>query len=591
MKMVVTKAPPKDAKLKVGQTIEAKDYAEIDGLNVEGYEVISASEHAALQREESVKAEARETIKASAERSVKDAVLRAKAREAIPAKDTELETGYIEDVKACDYKANAVSLVVKAIDALAGKKVEDYKRVTTSSEGDDETVTAGEEGLRETIKSYFQSEQPFRKELKNGGMMRAANGDAVKMKDVIRASGDRSRFGAKLRDFVIAGAEITSQMVSDVVKAGDYVDPASANPLGILNTGLILQTNFGYLSNQLVILNDITTDVSNVPVLFNQQAHSRYMTIPKVMLKSTSNAWPNTGAPTGTVVNVNVLMDKHAGVPLSVSNNILSTTPRQLLNEQRTPQLYSLGEYITHRLAYTAFNGSTRIANDGTSTSTITFNPAYNPSGSIHYFNVSGATLATFVADLPEAMDESKFPGGDEEPGDSDLQRWCWVHGRVYATAAADTNFILNQSIQGIRGQTGDNVMATGRFTRIGNMKFRKSQLATDQCTASGSGADSTTNGITVSAGTFSSATYVGLCGTRSALMFVSRTPLDYTQVLDNVPSTAAIELATEPKTGLTFMVVKFLDHAYETANMRVQLMFGTAIGDERQGMLLKNGA
>jgi hypothetical protein len=47
------------------------------------------------------------------------------------------------------------------------------------------------------------------------------------------------------------------------------------------------------------------------------------------------------------------------------------------------------------------------------------------------------------------------------------------------------------------------------------------------------------------------------------------------------------VELVTEPETGLTFMVVKFLDHAYETANMRVQLMFGVGIGDERQGMLL----
>ena len=82
-------------------------------------------------------------------------------------------------------------------------------------------------------------------------------------------------------------------------------------------------------------------------------------------------------------------------------------------------------------------------------------------------------------------------------------------------------------------------------------------------------------------------ATYCGLCGTRSALMFVSRTPLDYTKVLPDIPSTAAVELATEPRTGLPFLIVKFLDHAYETANMRVQTMFGTAIGDERQGMLL----
>ena len=44
-----------------------------------------------------------------------------------------------------------------------------------------------------------------------------------------------------------------------------------------------------------------------------------------------------------------------------------------------------------------------------------------------------------------------------------------------------------------------------------------------------------------------------------------------------------AVEVATSPKLGIKFCIVKFLDHAYETANMRASLMFGTAIGDERQ--------
>jgi hypothetical protein len=38
-------------------------------------------------------------------------------------------------------------------------------------------------------------------------------------------------------------------------------------------------------------------------------------------------------------------------------------------------------------------------------------------------------------------------------------------------------------------------------------------------------------------------------------------------------------------------MVVKYLDHAYEIANMRAQLMWGCAIGDERQLMLLRQQA
>ena len=108
-----------------------------------------------------------------------------------------------------------------------------------------------------------------------------------------------------------------------------------------------------------------------------------------------------------------------------------------------------------------------------------------------------------------------------------------------------------------------------------------------DAISVTGSGADATTNGISVNAPDFNASTYVGFAGTRSSLLFVSRVPEDYTQVLPNIPSTAAVETVTSPQLGITFLLVKYLDHAYEIANARIQLMFGFAIGDERQGVLL----
>jgi hypothetical protein len=479
---------------------------------------------------------------------------------------------------------------IQGLPVKVDAKSELLDRVTTSADPESlraSGVEAGEQGLRETIKAYYAADKPWQDQRRNGGLVRHANNDPHKLHEIQQLSMIRSRAAQRVADLIVKGADMSQDQVANLVKAGDYVDPASNNPLGVLNTGLLLQWNLGFLANQLALLGDITTDISGQPVLFNQMVRTRYITIPKVMLKSTTNAWPNTGAPTGTDVDVNVTMDVHAGVPISINNNILSATPRQLFNEQRQPQLYSLGEYIIYKLIYNAFNGNTRYANDGSSTSTIVFDPGYTNAGGTDTFNVAGATLATFTADLPEAMDESTFPGGDEDPGDPNLQRFAWVHGRVYAGIAADTNYLLNQSIWGAVAKTGENTVETGRYNRVGNIRIRKSQLVTDQCTATGSGADSTTNGIVVSAGTYTSATKVGIAATRSALIFVSRVPLDYTKVLPDVPSTAAIELVSEPRTGLTLMVVKFLDHAYETANLRAQLMFGTAIGDERQGMYL----
>ena len=584
MKVVMTKVPPNLKQVSAGQQVDLPG-AELDVLFEAGCEFVDAAVHAAQQKEADANKRTADALKASAERTVKDAVGRAKKRGALKAKDEDAEKDALNKIISLEYKPEAVSLVTASIDELEGEENTVLNnRVTSSSADHAGRIDMGDEGFRETVKAYFHASEPFQKELKNGGIVRASHNNVHKLQDAIKASKHRAIIAKKLNDFVtIKGCDISEQGVLDVVKAGDYADPASNNPLGILNTGLLLQWNLGFLKYQLAMLDDITVDVSGPPVLFNQVVRTRYITIPKVMLKSTSNAWPNAGAPTGTDVDVNVTMNVHAGVPISIMNNILAATPRQLFNEQRAPQLYGLGQYIIAHLIQTMFNGSTRIANDGTTTSTIKYSVL-----APDVFSVAGATLATFVADLPEFLDEHQTPGGDEDPTDPNVIRYAWVHGRVYATAAADTNFILNQSIQGIRGQTSDNVLATGRFTRIGNLKFRKSQLVTDQVTITGSGADATTNGITVSPGTFLSSTYVGIAGTRESALFVSRVPLDYTKVLPDIPSTAAIEMVTEPDTGLTFLVVKFLDHAYETANMRVQLMFGDAIGDERRGFYLQ---
>jgi len=581
MKIVIGDKVPEGLQLAPGSRHDMTP-AEIEALDTKGCPWITAAEHDANLEAAKIKARAQEQLKNSAEALVKASVVRAKDRKAIAPKDEEVLTAALANVAALDYKPEAVALVTSKIDAMeAPKLATKVERITTSHDGTT-YVDVGEEGFRETVKAYWSVSEPFHKTLKQGGIVRAANNNEAAIKDAVRVSQERARLSEKITAMIVGGANASDSVMRDIVKAGDYADQASNNPLGVLNTGLLVQQNLGFLSYQLAMLDDITTDISGQPVLFNQMVRSRYLTIPKVMLKTTTNAWPAAGAPTGTVVDVNVTMDTHAGVPISINNNVLGSTLRQLHNEQRAPQLYALGQYIIYKLLSNIWTGNTRYANDASTTSTITF------SGNGNYsVAAGGGNLATFTADLPEALDELRFPGGDEEIGDDNLARFVWVHGRIYAIAAADTNFLLNSSIQGIRGQTSDNPLKTGRYSRIGNLKFRKSQLVTDNVTASGTGADSTTNGITVSAGSYAAATKVGFAGTRSSLLFVSRVPTDYTQVLPDVPSTAAIEMATEPKTGLTFMIVKFLDHAYETANLRVQLMFGTAIGDERQGLYI----
>lgn len=582
MKIVIGQTVPQGVELAPGSRHDM-DVTEIQALDVKGVPYMLASEYDANERIKAAEQKSKDQVKASSIALITAAVVRAKDRKAILPKDESVLAESLANAEALDYSVKATELIVSKVDAMQASVVptKNGERITTSHDGTT-FIEIGDEGFKETVKAYFKVSEPFLKEHKNGGAVRACGrGESAipALNALVKASQERAIVAQRMTDFIVKGANISENELRNIVKAGDYPDPASNNPLGVLNTGMLVQMNLGMLSYQLAILDDITTDVAGAPVLFNQMVRTRYLQIPKVMLKTNTNAWPVAGAPTGTTVDVNVTMDTHAGVPLSIGNGVLSSTPRQLFNEQRQPQLYALGQYVLYKLIYNIFNGNTRYANDASTTSTITFaNTPYSVAS-------GGSNLATFTADLPEYLDELRMPGGDEAPGDDNLARFVWVHGRIYAIAAADTNFVLNSSIQGIRGQTPNNPLLTGRYERIGNLKFRKSQLMTNNVSATGSGADSTTNGIEVAAGDYAAAASVGFAGTRSSLLFVSRVPNDYTQVLPDVPSTAAIEMVTEPKTGLTFTIVKFLDHAYETANCRVQLMFGTAIGDERQGV------
>lgn len=465
------------------------------------------------------------------------------------------------------------SLPVKAKDLTV--------RATEGGEGQGREVELGKLSIRDNIKAYCKLSDTFKFDAETGGAVRASNGNAKAMEDLAQKSKDRSLIIRDINEAIQAGGDFR---MADVVRAADYADPASNNPLGVLNTGLQLSWNLGYLANQLAVINDITTDISNQPALFNQVIRSRYITVPGVQLKTNAVAWRGT---TGNTTDVNVTINNYAGIPITIGNNVLGSTIRNLHLEQKTPQMYGLGEYIIYKLIDAAINGTTRIANDGVTTATQKLTGKGDGKTAGTKFAPAGGdyTLSSFTAGLPLSMDLSKFPGGDEGPG-TPLQRFVWCHSSIYANIASDANLLLTQTIQSAVAKAGrEDIVSTGLIPQLGNMKIRKSQLMTDTNTLANDGGSPAI--YTVTPGDYTAATVRGIAGTRSSLMFASRVPTDYTKVMPEIPSTAAIEMVTEPNTGLTFMVVKHLDHGAETSNLRVALMFGIGIGDERQGFLL----
>jgi hypothetical protein len=568
MKIVMQKIPA-ESKLKAGSAYEFTG-AELDVLAESGHEFITAAEHAAQQQ-----------LLASREAAVDNAIKTSKAF--APKEDTATVKA-----TAMDLEASKPGLGISYINNLPAKVQASNlgQRTTSSVEGISARLEVGEVGLRETVRGFLQATEPEFKLRKLGGMIRAVNNDEKGIKDATTMAHAKSEMLSDIITAVEKGGNFA--LTEDFVKAAydGYADPAGA--LGVLNTALTLQWSFGHLENQLLAIGDITTDTTGTPVLFKQWARSRYQQVPGVMLKTLTNSWGTNASP-GTDVDVMVQMSNYAGVGIGINNFVLGTTARALLAEQKNPMLYGLAEYIFYTLINTAINGSTRFANDGVATSTITAASAFvDPTFGKGYFNVAGATLSTFVSVLRAAMNLSKFPGGDEAPGATDLQRFVWAHTNLEATIAASDAFQLNQSIQGIAQNKGENLIQTGMFTRIGNNKFRASQLIADNNSTSGSGADSGTNALTVVPGNPAAANVVGIGGTRNGLMFVSRPPLDYTKVDPSIPTLAAIEMFTTPKLKIPFMIVKFLDNFYETVYMRAACQWGTGLGDERQLMLLR---
>ena len=465
------------------------------------------------------------------------------------------------------------SLPVKAKDLTV--------RATSGGEPNKTEYDLGKLSIRENIKAYCKVSEAFKWDSETGGAVRASQGNQRGIEDLAAKSKERSLIMRDINEAVQAGGDFR---MNDVVKAADYADPAGSNPLGILNTGLQLSWNLGFLVNQLAIINDITTDISNQPALFGQVIRSRYISVPGVQAKTNAAAW--SGA-TGNTTDVNVTISNHHGVPITIGNNVSGATIRNLHLEQKTPQMYSLGERIIYQIIYAMINGTTRIANDGTSTSTKTLQgKGDGKTAGTKFAPVGGNyTLSAFTGGLPLNMDLSKFPGGDEGPG-TPLQRFAWVHSSIYANIASDANLLLTQTIQSAIAKNGaQDIVATGLIPQLGNMKIRKSQLMTDTNTLTTDPGNSASQVVTP--GDYTVATVRGIAGTRSSLMFASRVPTDYTKIMPEIPSTAAIELVTEPNTGLTFMVVKYLDHSLETSNLRVSLMYGIGLGDERQAFLM----
>ncbi len=111
--------------------------------------------------------------------------------------------------------------------------------------------------------------------------------------------------------------------------------------IGTLNAALVTLRVMSFLRKQVPALNSISSDFSGEVADFNQQVVSRVITVPTVADYSKVDGYV-AGAP--AAVDVPVTINKHRHVTLEFDVNDLSSTKRNLIDEQAQVAAYALGK-------------------------------------------------------------------------------------------------------------------------------------------------------------------------------------------------------------------------------------------------------
>jgi hypothetical protein len=561
---------------KPGDEIEVEP-AEFGVLYRDGI-AVTASEAATRKATADQAKAVRATNKERYQREVKASVAAAKKRGAIPAADEQVEATALARIDKLDtadasHQETVFDVVKASIDGLKSDEQLGHEasyRTPTANRGADgfrvNEIQFQGVSLAEATKEYVRCTAPMDQLIKTG-----------KSKEAIELSRERA---VVVRDHLMkplrAGDDF---LLRDAVKAADYTDPNSQ--VGTLATGLILMRNLGYLVNKLPWLKHFTTDLRNEPAKFGQPLLTRYITPPDVLtfipgIGFTSDAATIAAAGAGTVqtgiatqtsgtltksapssTDVAVTIDQFKGTEIEFPITTLGSTVRNLFAEQRGAQIYSLAENINVSVLAKIF--------------------AATWSGTVTKLSLGATFGLPSMVKLKNRMTLSKIP---------DIGRYALLHSTYHDNLLVDGNLLTAKAILALTNKDAS-AFEQGEVPELFGVKPLESQLATYKdgtytaptITAANGDVDFATPGVN----------QVGFAGNMSSMVFAARVPQDFTQAAKDlgIPSTNAIEIITEPDSGLTLMVFKYVDNGKMSISHRVCLMWGSAQGDPRIGIVL----
>jgi hypothetical protein len=573
VKVVITKVP-QDSKIKAGAALDLSG-AELDVLAEAGHEYITATEHAAIQREESVKASQRQAYKGLVVQAVNKAV----EREAILPKgdgDNTVEKVTATAVKQLEQGADP-EFVLAFIDGLPGKATVQANQRTTRFQQEMNgvpftTLEVVGTDIKDASAGYIKAME-HQDQLCRSNQWEEAAKQSKEAALILR------QHHMKANDLLMTDAvKGASRFDPNTVKAATFSDPN--NQVGALAGDIILMRNLGFLKYKLPWLGKLTTDFSGEPQKFGQSILTRYITPPGVLtwvpgVGFTSDPTaiaaagvgttqsPGTTQASGTVTKSvpnttdrSVKLDMFKATEIEFPVSMLGGTVRNLFAEQYSAQLYSLAQEINTNVLGGIFSS----AWTGIKTSYVKALAEWNLSGMIGVKN---------------AMTISKIP---------DVGRFALLHSFYHDKLLEDSNLLSAKAILALINKDASS-FESGEVPSLFGVKPLESQLAS--ATAAGVLTDWTNDGQP------DTTNIVGFAGNMSSYLFVSRPPQDWTTTLTQlgIPQTASVRLVTEPDSGLTVMVFSYADNGKMSISQRVCVMWGKAQGDPRVGFPIRLAA
>ena len=299
----------------------------------------------------------------------------------------------------------------------------------------------------------------------------------------------------------------------------------AANSLGTLVGSIVTGRVLDLLKFQLPALSRISTDFSAEQVKYNQTVLSTYNSVPSVGTYNTSTGYPTADA-TGT--DVSVTINQHKCVQHVFQANELGGTARRLFDEFAPAAAYALAKDLVDYV-YSLVT-------------TAAFTNAQITKAQLDFGRDT-------VIDIGSAQDDSGVP---------DFERTLILSTAYYGALRKDPTIAQLATYQ----QAG--IITKGVLPDVeGYMVVKAPNLP-----ATGN--------------------LRGFAFNKSALVAATRLPLDYSQVLPGA-SNGSVSQVVNPDNGAAMVQTMFVNHTLGTANWRIAWMYGSAVGQQSAGLILRS--